>query len=394
MGADLKERDISGAASRDAAGGPILQVENLRTWFTTDGGVARAVDGVSFHVNPGETLGIVGESGSGKSVTSLSVMRLIPQPPGKIQEGSRILFRGGGGEMEDLAQATEARMRQIRGNDIAMIFQEPMTSLNPVFTVGDQIVESLRLHQGLNKKQARDRAIEMLQLVGIPIPHQRVDEYPHQLSGGMRQRVMIAMALACDPKLLIADEPTTALDVTIQAQILELLNKLQSELGMSIILITHDLGVVAETCDRVIVMYAGQVFEEGPVDDVFHNPQNPYTEGLLRSMPKLGGEKTRLAVIPGVVPSPLNWPVGCRFHDRCPYGWEKTEKEAPPLFDIGPGRKNKCWLVKYPERREEVRRETGGFTPQGALTGTGAATPLAGDPDLAPGVDAGGEGVA
>jgi oligopeptide/dipeptide ABC transporter ATP-binding protein len=392
-GADLKERDIQGSAARDAAGGPILQVENLRTWFTTDGGVARAVDGVSFHVNPGETLGIVGESGSGKSVTSLSVMRLIPQPPGKIQEGSRILFRGSSGEMEDLAQATESRMRQIRGNDIAMIFQEPMTSLNPVFTVGDQIVESLRLHQGLNKKQARDRAIEMLQLVGIPIPHQRVDEYPHQLSGGMRQRVMIAMALACDPKLLIADEPTTALDVTIQAQILELLNRLQSDLGMSIILITHDLGVVAETCDRVIVMYAGQVFEEGPVDDVFHNPQNPYTEGLLRSMPKLGGEKTRLAVIPGVVPSPLNWPVGCRFHDRCPYGWEKTEKEAPPLFEIGPGRKNKCWLVKYPERREEVRRETGGFTPEGALTGTGAHTPLAGDPDLAPGANAGGEEV-
>jgi oligopeptide/dipeptide ABC transporter ATP-binding protein len=291
--------------------------------------------------------------------------------------------------MEDLAQASEKRMRQIRGNDIAMIFQEPMTSLNPVFTVGFQIEESLRLHQGLSKKAARTRAIEMLQLVGIPIPHQRVDEYPHQLSGGMRQRVMIAMALACDPKLLIADEPTTALDVTIQAQILELLNKLQSELGMSIILITHDLGVVAETCDRVIVMYAGQVFEEGPVDDVFHNPQNPYTEGLLRSMPKLGQDVGRLAVIPGVVPSPIAWPTGCRFHDRCPYGWEKTEKEAPPLFEIGPGRKNKCWLVKYPERRAEINRETGGFAPEGALTGTGAATPVAGSPDLAPELDGG-----
>jgi oligopeptide/dipeptide ABC transporter ATP-binding protein len=390
MGADLTQPDISVVPPSQAAGGPILQVENLRTWFTTENGVARAVDGVSFHVNPGETLGIVGESGSGKSVTSLSVMRLIPNPPGKIQEGSRILFRGEGG-VEDLAAASEARMRQIRGNDIAMIFQEPMTSLNPVFTVGDQIIESLRLHQGLNKKQARDRAIEMLQLVGIPIPHQRVDEYPHQLSGGMRQRVMIAMALACDPKLLIADEPTTALDVTIQAQILELLNRLQSDLGMSIILITHDLGVVAETCDRVIVMYAGQVFEEGPVDDVFHNPQNPYTEGLLRSMPKLGGEKERLAVIPGVVPAPTSWPVGCRFHDRCPYGWEKTEKEEPPLFEIGPGRKNKCWLVQYPERREEIRRQTGGFTPDGALTGTGAHTPAAGDPDLV--ADAGGEEV-
>ncbi|HEU4453124.1 MAG TPA: ABC transporter ATP-binding protein, partial [Longimicrobium sp.] len=250
----MSDIDVTRGEPRQARGtgaaGPILQVENLRTYFKTDSGVARAVDGVSFHVNPGETLGIVGESGSGKSVTSLSVMRLIPQPPGMIQPGSRILFRGSNGEIEDLAAASERRMRQIRGNDIAMIFQEPMTSLNPVFTVGDQIVESLRLHQGLNKRDARDKAIESLQLVGIPIPHQRVDEYPHQLSGGMRQRVMIAMALACDPKLLIADEPTTALDVTIQAQILELLNKLQSELGMSIILITHDLGVVAETCDR------------------------------------------------------------------------------------------------------------------------------------------------
>ncbi len=385
MGADLSDIDVTRGDPRQARGtgaaGPILQVENLRTWFKTDAGIARAVDGVSFHVNPGETLGIVGESGSGKSVTSLSVMRLIPQPPGMIQPGSRILFRGSNGEMEDLAAASERRMRQIRGNDIAMIFQEPMTSLNPVFTVGAQIVESLRLHQGLNKKDARDKAIESLQLVGIPIPHQRVDEYPHQLSGGMRQRVMIAMALACDPKLLIADEPTTALDVTIQAQILELLNKLQSELGMSIILITHDLGVVAETCDRVIVMYAGQVFEEGPVDDVFHDPQNPYTEGLLRSMPKLGEKIERLAVIPGVVPSPLNWPSGCRFQDRCPYGWEKTEKEEPPLFEIGPGRRNKCWMVEYPERREEVRRTTGGFTPAGAISGTGAQTPLAGRPE-------------
>jgi oligopeptide/dipeptide ABC transporter ATP-binding protein len=376
------------ADARAGGAGPILQVDNLRTWFSTDDGVARAVDGVSFHVNPGETLGIVGESGSGKSVTSLSVMRLIPTPPGKIQEGSRILFRNERGTMEDLAKASESRMRQIRGNDIAMIFQEPMTSLNPVFTVGDQIIESIRLHQGLGKRAAREKAIDMLQLVGIPIPRQRVDEYPHQLSGGMRQRIMIAMALACDPKLLIADEPTTALDVTIQAQILELLNKLQSELGMSIILITHDLGVVAETCDRVIVMYAGQVFEEGPVDDVFHDPQNPYTEGLLRSMPRLGGPKERLAVIPGVVPSPMHWPAGCRFHERCPYGWEKTEQEEPPLFEIGPGRRNKCWLVEHPERREEIRRQTGGFTPQGALTGTGAKTPAAGaveTPDEVPG---------
>jgi oligopeptide/dipeptide ABC transporter ATP-binding protein len=375
----VRERSqMSDRGTAGAGGEPILQVKDLRTWFTTDAGVARAVDGVSFHVNPGETLGIVGESGSGKSVSALSVMRLIPQPPGRIQPSSQILFRGSEGKVEDLAVASEAHMRHIRGNDIAMIFQEPMTSLNPVFTVGDQIMESLRLHQGLNKRDARDRAIDMLKLVGIPIPEQRVDEYPHQLSGGMRQRVMIGMALACDPKLLIADEPTTALDVTIQAQILELLNKLQEELGMSIILITHDLGVVAETCDRVIVMYAGQVFEEGPVDDVFHDPQNPYTEGLLRSMPKLGEKVERLAVIPGVVPSPTAWPAGCRFHERCPYGWDKTEREEPPLFDIGPGRKNKCWLVENPERREEIRRQTGGFTPEGALTGTGAATPLAG----------------
>jgi oligopeptide/dipeptide ABC transporter ATP-binding protein len=362
---------------------PILQVNNLRTWFKTDAGVARAVDGVSFHVNPGETLGIVGESGSGKSVTSLSIMRLIPEPPGRIQPGSQILFRGENGVVEDLALADEKRMRGIRGNDIAMIFQEPMTSLNPVFKVGDQISESLRLHQGLNKKQARERAIEMLQLVGIPIPRQRVDEYPHQLSGGMRQRVMIAMALACNPKLLIADEPTTALDVTIQAQILELLNRLQQELGMSIILITHDLGVVAETCDRVIVMYAGQVFEEGPVDAVFNDPQNPYTEGLLRSMPKLGQQVERLAVIPGVVPAPTKWPKGCRFAERCPYSWPKTVEEEPPLFETSPGRKNKCWLVEHPERREEVRRTGGGFTPAPgqALTAAvpDAATPRAGE---------------
>ncbi|HET7321737.1 MAG TPA: ABC transporter ATP-binding protein [Longimicrobiaceae bacterium] len=359
---------------------PLLEVRDLRTYFRTDAGVARAVDGVSFHVDEGETLGIVGESGSGKSVTSLSVMRLIPRPPGNIESGSEIVFRVDGKE-EDLATADEKRMRQIRGNEIAMIFQEPMTSLNPVFKVGDQIVESLRLHQKLGKKEARARAVEMLRLVGIPIPEKRVDEYPHQLSGGMRQRVMIAVALACDPKLLIADEPTTALDVTIQAQILELLNRLQDELGMSIILITHDLGVVAETCDRVIVMYAGQVFEEGSVKEVFRDPQNPYTEGLLRSIPRLGSKEERLAVIPGVVPSPTDWPHGCRFRARCPYGWELCEQKEPPEFDLGPGRRSKCWLAEHPERREEVRRTTGGFTPMGDLTGTGAATPVAGEPE-------------
>jgi oligopeptide/dipeptide ABC transporter ATP-binding protein len=353
----------------------ILEVENLRTYFRTDAGVARAVDGVSFHVDEGEVLGIVGESGSGKSVTSLSIMRLIPEPPGEIMEGSSIRFGG-----RELLGLSPKEMRTVRGNDIAMIFQEPMSSLNPVYPIGDQIAEALRLHRGMDKKQARSRAVELLRLVGIPDPESRAANFPHQLSGGQRQRVMIAMALACDPKLLIADEPTTALDVTIQAQILALLNRLQEELHMSIILITHDLGVVAETCDRVIVMYAGQVFEEGPVDDVFRDPQNPYTEGLLKSIPRLGEEVERLAVIPGLVPSPTDWPTGCRFRERCPYGWEKTEKEEPPLFDIGPGRRNKCWLVKYPERREEVRRQTGGFTPQGALTGTGAETPAAGEP--------------
>jgi oligopeptide/dipeptide ABC transporter ATP-binding protein len=340
---------------------PLLEVENLRTYFDTDAGVVQAVDGVSFHVSPGETLGIVGESGCGKSVTALSLMRLIAEPPGRIVEGSSIRFRGTNG-VEDLAAASEKRMQQIRGNDIAMIFQEPMTSLNPVFRIGDQIIEPLRKHQRLSKADARRRAIELLNLVGIPAAEQRVDDYPHHLSGGMRQRVMIAMALACDPKLLIADEPTTALDVTIQAQILDLLQRLQRELGMGIILITHDLGVVAETCDRVIVMYAGQVFEEGPVDDVFHDPQNPYTEGLLRSIPQLTRDDARLAVIPGVVPSAAAWPDGCRFHTRCPYAWEKTEHEPPPLYDLGPGRSSRCWLVQHPERRAEVLRTTGGFT--------------------------------
>ena len=341
---------------------PLLEVQNLRTYFRTDDGIARAVDGVSFHVSPGETLGIVGESGCGKSVTALSVMRLIPQPPGVIEPGSQMLFRGDRG-VEDLAQVSEQRMQQIRGNDIAMIFQEPMTSLNPVFRVGDQIMESLRKHRGLQKGEAREKAIDLLKLVGIPAPLQRVDEYPHQLSGGMRQRVMIAMALACDPKLLIADEPTTALDVTIQAQILDLLSRLQEELGMAVIMITHAMGVVAETCDRVMVMYAGQVVEEGPSDAVFHDPQHPYTEGLLRSIPQLGHESQRLAVIPGIVPSPFLWPDGCRFAGRCPYAWEKTFREPPPLFELGPGRSSRCWLVENPERREEVRRAGKGFTP-------------------------------
>jgi peptide/nickel transport system ATP-binding protein len=344
----------------------LLEVANLRTWFRTDVGVAKAVDGVSFHVERGEVLGIVGESGCGKSVTSLSIMQLIPQPPGEIVAGSSIRFRD-----EELVGAGESRMRDLRGNDIAMIFQEPMTSLNPVYKVGDQIGESLRLHRSMKKRQARERAVEMLRLVGIPSPESRVDDYPHQLSGGQRQRVMIAMALSCEPDLLIADEPTTALDVTIQAQILELLAELRQRLGMAVILITHDLGVVAEVCDRVVVMYAGQVVEHGTVEQIFRDPRHPYTEGLLQAVPRLGARQEQLAVIPGTVPSPTAWPVGCRFHDRCPYGWDLCVREAPPLLEaLGDrARLARCWLEKHPERRQEIRAR-GAF--QGIFA-TGAA---------------------
>jgi oligopeptide/dipeptide ABC transporter ATP-binding protein len=344
----------------------LLEVKNLRTYFRTDAGVARSVDGVSFSVAPGEVLGIVGESGCGKSVTSLSIMRLIPSPPGEIVAGSRISLRG-----EDLVQVAESRMRQIRGNEIAMIFQEPMTSLNPVFTVGDQIGEAIRLHRRASKAQARAEAIEMLSLVGIPNPRERADDYPHQLSGGQRQRVMIAMALSCEPALLIADEPTTALDVTIQAQILELLAELRRRLGMAIILITHDLGVVAEVCDRVAVMYAGEIVEEGTVADIFREPHHPYTEGLLQAIPRLGEPAARLAVIPGSVPAATAWPVGCRFHTRCPYGWDLCVREHPELMDVvraaDPAAGSaphlaRCWLERNPERRAEVRRQRGAYT--------------------------------
>ena len=331
---------------------PLLDVTDLRTYFHTDAGTAKAVDGVSFHVNKGEVLGIVGESGCGKSVTSLSIMQLIPQPPGEILEGSSIRFKG-----DELVGAGEKRLRDIRGNDIAMIFQEPMTSLNPVFPVGDQISEALRLHRSMKKQEATERAVEMLRLVGIPNPAERASDYPHQLSGGQRQRVMIAMSLACEPELLIADEPTTALDVTIQAQILDLLAELRSRLGMAVILITHDLGVVAEVCDRVVVMYAGQVVEHGTVEQIFADPRHPYTEGLLKAVPRLGARKEKLAVIPGTVPSPLHWPIGCRFHDRCPYGWDKCVKELPPLLEAAgdPSRLARCWLETNPGRRAEIR---------------------------------------
>jgi len=329
---------------------PLLEVEGLRTGFDTREGFLRAVDGVSFEIAPGGTLGVVGESGSGKSVTALSVMRLIDRP-GRIAEGSRILLEG-----RDLAALGERELGGIRGNEIAMIFQEPMTSLNPVFTVGNQIAESVWLHQGLGSKEALDRAVEMMRLVGIPSAEQRVQDYPHQMSGGMRQRVMIAMALSCNPKLLIADEPTTALDVTVQAQILELMKELRERLGMAILLITHDLGVIAEMVDEVVVMYAGRVVERGPVADVFASPQHPYTEALLDSIPLLGMRySTPLRAIRGVVPSPLEWPTGCRFAPRCDYAFDRCVTEDPPLLPVPP-QESACWLCEHGRRVPQVRR--------------------------------------
>lgn len=317
-----------------------LKVTDLETSFFIGGRQLKAVDGVSFDVKRGRTLGVVGESGCGKSVTSLSIMRLIPWPPGKVTKGS-IVFEG-----QDLLKLSEDEMRKIRGNKISMIFQEPMTSLNPVFTIGDQVGEVYRIHKGASKKEARERAIEMLRQVRIPSPERRVDEYPHQLSGGMRQRVMIAMALACRPSLLIADEPTTALDVTIQAQILALMNNLQAEVGMSIVLITHDLGVVAETCDDVVVMYAGKIVERATTKELFENPKHPYTLGLLESIPKLGSHEKRLKTISGLVPSLGNLPQGCRFQDRCPMASEECKAAEPALRDVGSGHEVACIKVQ------------------------------------------------
>ena len=308
---------------------PLLEVKDLRTHFYSFDGIVPAVDGVSFHINPGETLGLVGESGCGKSVTSLSVMQLIPIPPGKYVSGE-IRFRG-----EDLLKKTEDEMRGIRGNKIAMVFQEPMTSLNPVFTVGDQIAEAIELHQRVQRREAAGKAEHMLRLVGVPDPARRLNEYPHQLSGGMRQRVMIAMALSCNPALLIADEPTTALDVTIQAQILELMKRLKKELGMAILLITHDLGVVAEMAERVVVMYAGKVVEEAPVSDLFKHPRHPYTEGLFDCIPRVDRPRGKLFTIDGVVPNPLEFPVGCRFNPRCLYAQDICREKEPELVVDG-----------------------------------------------------------
>jgi oligopeptide transport system ATP-binding protein len=316
----------------------LLEVKNLETHFKTQDGVVKAVNNVSFQVDRGETLGIVGESGSGKSVTSLSVMRLIPSPPGKIV-GGQIMFDG-----KDLLDATDEEMRDIRGNRIAMIFQDPMTSLNPVLTIGRQITESLELHMKLSPKEARNRAVELLSRVGIPAPARRLDDYPHQFSGGMRQRVMIAMALSCNPELLIADEPTTALDVTIQAQILELISRLQEEIGMAVIVITHDLGVVAGMADRVMVMYAGRVVEEGPTDRIFHNPRMPYTIGLLRSIPRLDEEEKRsLTPIRGLPPDLINLPAICPFSPRCDYFVAgKCDQQTPPLREVAPEQRAAC----------------------------------------------------
>jgi peptide/nickel transport system ATP-binding protein len=320
----------------------LLEVKNLKTYFFTDEGTVRAVDGVDLHIDKSETLGVVGESGCGKSVTALSVMKLIPQPPGKIVEG-QILYDG-----KSLVDMPAGQMRRIRGKEISMIFQEPMTSLNPVFTCGEQIAEALRLHEGLGRREAMDKTVEMLKLVHIPNAERRVKEYPHQLSGGMRQRIMIAMALSCNPKLLIADEPTTALDVTIQAQILELLNELKARLKMAIMLITHDMGVIAETAQRVVVMYAAKVAGEASVADLFQEPLHPYTQGLLRSIPRIdlaATERRRLEVIGGTVPT-LRGEIapGCRFAPRCPFVKPVCTEKDPVLKEVKPGHKVSCWL--------------------------------------------------
>jgi oligopeptide/dipeptide ABC transporter ATP-binding protein len=307
---------------------PLLDVRNLSIHFFTEEGVVRAVENVSFEIYPGEILGLVGESGCGKSVTGLSLLRLISIPPGRIVNGD-ILFEG-----RSVLNLEEKEMERVRGNDISMIFQEPMTSLNPVFTIGDQIMEAIILHQGSDKTEARRRAIKMLDRVKMPSPEKRIDSYPHQLSGGMRQRAMIAMALSCQPKLLIADEPTTALDVTIQAQVLRLLREIQKEMGMAVLLITHDLGVVAEIADRVAVMYAGRMMEYGPIEVIFEQVKNPYTKGLLDSIPSLEEKRERLKAIPGQVPDPMDLPAGCTFHPRCYLMIDECKKAEPPLYPV------------------------------------------------------------
>ncbi len=328
---------------------PLLQIKELETHFFTSEGVVRAVNGVSYDVQPGETLGLVGESGSGKSVSALSLMRLIPNPPGKIV-GGEVIFDG-----ESLLEVDDARMREIRGNDIAMVFQEPMTSLNPVLTIGRQLTEALELHMSLKRRAAETRAIELLHLVGIPAAEERLHDYPHQFSGGMRQRVMIAMALSCDPKLLLADEPTTALDVTIQAQVLEVMARLSRELGTAVIVITHNLGVVARYADRVNVMYAGRIVESGSANEIYHNPRHAYTLGLLESVPRLDARTGRLIPIEGVPPDLTNLPVGCAFEPRCRFATDICREERPELTEVFEGHKMACW---HPDEvGEEARRQ-------------------------------------
>ncbi|MBM6616452.1 ABC transporter ATP-binding protein [Bacillus suaedaesalsae] len=318
---------------------PVLEITGLRTSFITDAGEIPAVDGIDLYIEKGEIVGIVGESGCGKSVTSLSIMGLVPKPPGKVVDGE-ILFKG-----ENLRTASEKRMCQIRGNDIAMIFQEPMTSLNPLFTIGDQLTEAIKLHQKMNKRALKERAVEMLKLVGLPRAEELMVNYPHQLSGGMRQRVMIAMAMACNPQLLIADEPTTALDVTIQAQILHLMKDLNNKTGTSIMLITHDLGVVAEVCDRVIVMYSGKIVEEADIKTIFKNPKHPYTMGLIKSVPDIREKKQRLYSIPGNVPRPGSIKHGCRFAARCEHAFDRCRIEDPELYTLKEkGHSVRCFL--------------------------------------------------
>ena len=317
----------------------ILEVRELKTWYRTEDGIAKAVDGVSFSLARNRILGIIGESGCGKSVTALSVMRLVPMPPGYFAGGD-ILWKG-----RSIVKASEEEMRRIRGNEIAMIFQEPMSSLNPVFTCGDQIMEQILNHRDVAKSEARRQAVELLDMVGIPNPSDRIDSYPHEMSGGMRQRVMIAMALSCGPELLIADEPTTALDVTVQAQILELIARLRQDSGMSVMLITHDFGVVAELCEEVVVMYASRVVERGTVGHIFENPLHPYTRGLLKSIPRLGAKTERLNVIEGNVPSATRLPDGCRFAGRCPQADSHCRNAQPPLVEYEPGHLAACWKI-------------------------------------------------
>ncbi|MFJ5764771.1 ABC transporter ATP-binding protein [Lysinibacillus sp. NPDC093210] len=329
----------------------VLEVKNLQTYFYSSEGVAKAVDGVSFTLHKGETLGIVGESGCGKSMTSLSLLRLVPSPPGKIINGEILLNN------TDLLKISEEELRKIRGNKISMIFQEPMTSLNPVLTVGEQIAETIRLHQGLSRKEAWQQAVEMIRLVGIPAPEKRAKQEPYQLSGGMRQRIMIAMALACTPDVLIADEPTTALDVTIQAQIIDIIRNLQQQLGMSIIFITHDLGVVSEICDKIAVMYAGQVVEEGSTDSLFAKPLHPYTNGLIQSLPKLYEDQEELSTIHGTVPSPYHYPNGCRYAERCPFATELCRAQQPELITVESDKKVRCWMYSEQWQGEAAMEE-------------------------------------